>query len=101
MRLISTRDCKPGMKLGKPIFSTNGQTLLNRKMELTATMIERLGRMGYEYVYIDDPSMDGIFVEDSIRLETRIALRLSLEQIISKVVNTPDALMNGRLSISN
>lgn len=100
MRLISTRDCKPGMKLGRPIYSTNGQTLLNSQMELTASLIQRLGKIGYEYVYIDDPSMDGIYIEDAIRLETRIALRLSLEKLIDRVSYTPDAMMNGHLSIA-
>lgn len=100
MKLISTRECKPGMKLGRPIYSASGQTLLNHKMELTASMIQRLNAMGYDYIYVDDPSMEGIYIEDSIQLETRIALRLSLEQLIDRVTNTPTVLMEGRLSVS-
>lgn len=100
MRLISTMDCKPGMRLGKPIYSSSGQTLVNYHMELTDKMIERLSNMGYEYLYIDDPHTEGIFIEDSIQMETRMALRLSLERILSQIASNPAALTDGRMSVS-
>lgn len=100
MRMVSTMECKPGMRLGKAIYSSNGQTLLNDRMELTDSMIQRLNRMGYDYLYIDEPHTDDIYIEDSISMETRMALRLSLERIINQVATNPVALIDGRMSVS-
>lgn len=101
MRLISTLECKPGMKLGKPVYSSTGQKLVANQMELTESIIARLNGMGYEYLYIDDPSTEGIFIEDSIRIETRMALRLSLERLLNQLSIHPVALLDGRLSVYN
>lgn len=98
MKLVSTSDCTPGMRLGKPVYTASGQTLVNRNTVLTEAMIERLGRMGYEYLYIDDPGTDDIYIEDAISMETRMALRLSLEQLMDRVVRHADK--PGQLSIS-
>lgn len=86
MRLVSTKDCRPGMRLGKPVFTDSGQILVNEKMVLTESMIDRLHRMGYEYLFIDDPRSDDIFIEDTISMETRMALRLTLETVIDRVM---------------
>ncbi|MEX1030024.1 MAG: HD-GYP domain-containing protein [Paenibacillaceae bacterium] len=97
MRLISMAECKPGMRLGKPIYSNTGQTLINFRTELTDSMISRLSRMGYEYVYIDDPNTEGIFIEDTIKMETRMALRMTMEKLLSETVQNPMAINEGRV----
>jgi HD-GYP domain-containing protein (c-di-GMP phosphodiesterase class II) len=101
MRLIATMNCKPGMRLGKPIYTSKGQTLVNYQAELTAKIISRLHTMGYEYLYIDDPRTEDIYIEDAIRMETRMALRMSIERIMSQVASQPTALSSGQLSISS
>lgn len=98
MRLVSTKDCKPGMRLGSPVYTPSGQILVNEKMALTASMLERLNKMGYEYLYIDDPRTDDIFIEDTISMETRMALRLTLETVIDRVLRHADG--EGPLNIS-
>jgi hypothetical protein len=97
MRLITTADCKAGMRLGKPIYSLAGQTLLNYRAELTDSVISRLVGLGYEYVYIDDPNTEGIYIEDTIRMETRMALRMTLEQLLGETVHNPNSFVDGRV----
>lgn len=99
MKLVSTLDCRPGMKLGKPVYTAQGQTLVNSKTELTDVMIKRLGQMGYEYLYIDDPNTDDIFIEDAISMETRMALRLSLERLMDQFKRKP--IRAGEMYISH
>jgi putative nucleotidyltransferase with HDIG domain len=71
MRLLPTRSCVPGMRLGKAIFSEDGQVLLNRHVELTAGLITKLERYGVDYVYIEDALTSDIQIEDPISDETR------------------------------
>lgn len=99
MKLVSTLDCMPGMRLSKPIYTARGQTLVNRNTELTESMIRRLRQMGYEYLYIDDPNTEDIYIEDEVSMATRMALRLSLERLIDQIARQPFG--SGRLSISH
>lgn len=41
MRLVSTKDCRPGMRLGKPVFTDSGQILVNEKPEHFPRMLEQ------------------------------------------------------------
>jgi len=71
MRLLSTRHCKPGMRLAKRIYNEEGVILLNENAELTQPIIDRLCRYGVDFVYIHDPRTDDIVVVEPISDETR------------------------------
>jgi HD-GYP domain-containing protein (c-di-GMP phosphodiesterase class II) len=79
--LLSTLMCRPGMRLGKPIISAKGITLLVYRVELTQWMIEKLYRMGYDYLYIDEPHTEDIVIHDPLREETKILAHAQLRQI--------------------
>lgn len=100
MRLVPTVECRPGMILGKPIYSRAGQVLAERHMELNASTIDRLFQMGYEYLYIEDEHTEDIYIEDSINMETRMALRMTLQRILDTVAVNPAMIADGRLSLS-
>ncbi len=72
MRLLSLSQCRPGMKLGKNIYSEDGRVLLGTNMELTASIIRRLQNYGVDYLYIFDALTEDVVVPDMIRDETRI-----------------------------
>jgi HD-GYP domain-containing protein (c-di-GMP phosphodiesterase class II) len=84
MRIIPTALCQQGMRLGKAIFSEEGQILVGYQVELSNSMIRKLSQMGVDYLYIDDPRTDDIHIEDPIRDETRLILRNSLSKVFAR-----------------
>ncbi|TVY11566.1 HD-GYP domain-containing protein [Paenibacillus cremeus] len=72
MRLLPTRTCTPGMRLGRCIFSEEGIILLNENVELTQGLIQRLQQYGVDFVYIKDAVTDDIQIEDPLSGETRM-----------------------------
>lgn len=84
MIIVPTALCQPGMRLGKSIISEHGQVILRHHVELTSYMIMKLARMGLDFLYIQDSQTEDITIEDSIREETRVLLRLALSKIFNK-----------------
>jgi HD-GYP domain-containing protein (c-di-GMP phosphodiesterase class II) len=72
MRLLPTRNCQPGMKLGKKIYNEDGHVLLGTNVELTQTLITRLLEHGIDLVYIQDPFTEDVVPADMLSDETRI-----------------------------
>ncbi|MDF2667968.1 MAG: histidine kinase [Paenibacillus sp.] len=88
MRLIPTHLCVPGMRLGKPIFNSEGQILVGYQYQLSQNVINKLQKMGIEYLHIEDTHTDDIIIEDLIKEETRINLRSTLLHILDRVAST-------------
>ncbi|MFD0696846.1 HD-GYP domain-containing protein [Paenibacillus sp. GCM10027628] len=84
MRIIPTIMCQPGMRLGKAIFTEEGQILVGYRVELTNSMLRKLSQMRIDYLYIEDPRTDDIIIEDPIHEDTRAMLRTSLGKIFEK-----------------
>ncbi|CAG7641646.1 HD-GYP domain-containing protein [Paenibacillus allorhizosphaerae] len=72
MRLLPTRSCTPGMRLGKSIHSEEGVVLLNENVELTQGLIQRLKQYGVDFLYIKDDVTDDVKIEDPLSDETRL-----------------------------
>ncbi|GMX63804.1 HD-GYP domain-containing protein [Paenibacillus elgii] len=72
MRLLPLSMVKPGMRLGKKIYNSDGLTLLGERVELTQALITRLGEHGVDFVYIDDPRTRDLIVHDVLTEETRL-----------------------------
>ncbi|MEO3943947.1 HD-GYP domain-containing protein [Gorillibacterium sp. CAU 1737] len=100
MRLVTTRSCQPGAKLGKPIFSETGQVLLGKDVELTERLLVRLEENGVYYVYIEDPLTEDVVIEsvisDELRREATQTVRTEFRKMMgetlktSRSVNPPD-----------
>lgn len=71
MILMPLQLCKPGMKLGKPIFNEEGLILLGERMELTESSLRRLEQFGINYIYVEDSRTEDIVVSDIVSAETR------------------------------
>lgn len=72
VRLIPTRSCIPGMKLGKCIYNEEGVILLKEHVELTPTVLNRLQQLGIDFLYIEDEATNDVVIEDPISDETRM-----------------------------
>lgn len=70
MRLITIKQCKPGMRLAKKIFSEDGIVLLGERMELTERLIQRLEACHIQYLYIEDERTLDVEIKPLISEET-------------------------------
>lgn len=86
MRLIPTASCRPGLRLGKPIYSDEGLVLLGQRVELTQHLIKRLQQLGIDYIYIEDPDTDDIEIREPISDETRLRAYNEIRATFRKVM---------------
>ncbi|WP_248929737.1 HD-GYP domain-containing protein [Paenibacillus hamazuiensis] len=93
MRLLPTSMVKPGMRLGKAITAEDGKVLLGYNVTLTGNLIDKLKKMGYFQLYIEDARTSDIIIEDALRDDTRVALRNSLLRLFSQL-SSPGAANN-------
>ncbi|MEW9700966.1 HD-GYP domain-containing protein [Paenibacillus sp. SI8] len=84
MRIIPTIMCQPGMRLGKAIYTEEGQVLVGYRVELTTSILQKLSQLGIDYLYIEDLRTEDIHIEDPIHEETRMLLRSSLAKVFQK-----------------
>ncbi|HIW34869.1 MAG TPA: HD-GYP domain-containing protein [Candidatus Paenibacillus intestinavium] len=78
MRLLTIKQCKPGMRLAKKIFSEDGIVLLGEEMELTESLISRLESCHVQYVYIQDHRTGDI---DHAPLISEDTFRIAVKEI--------------------
>lgn len=88
MRLVSLRQVRPGMKLGRTVFTEDGKVLLGSGMVLTERLISGLVRSQIDSIYIDDPRTEGIEVEDVIRPQTRQIAVETIEKTFRQITNS-------------
>lgn len=74
MRLTMLEFIEAGAVLGKTILDVNGRPLLKRGTMLTASYVQRLQKLGYTTVYVDDPLTHDIVVEDFVPSELKSPL---------------------------
>ncbi|PDO09515.1 MAG: hypothetical protein BLM47_12165 [Candidatus Reconcilbacillus cellulovorans] len=71
MRLIPIHLCKPGMRLGRKIYSHDGKVLLAESTVLTKTMIRRLAALGISFIYVYDERTDDVELREWVDAEVR------------------------------
>jgi HD-GYP domain-containing protein (c-di-GMP phosphodiesterase class II) len=76
------------MRLGKPIHNNEGQVLVAHRFELNQTVINRLKKMGIDYIYVDEPQTEDILVEEGLKDETRQRLTATLKSIMQAVTSS-------------
>lgn len=101
MRLLPISMVQPGMRLGKPIMSEDGQLLLESGAELCAVRIRKLVHMGYQQLYIEDKQTEDIQIQDALREETRAAVRLHLLRAYQRLHQTGEWSSGERQFLSN
>ena len=71
MRLIPLWALRPGMKVARRVYDAQGFLLLNVGVTLEKEYIQSLKRIGIRAIYIEDPLIPDVDIEDVILEETR------------------------------
>jgi len=71
MRMMPISLSRPGMRLAKRIYSDEGIVLLAEGVELTSTLIRRLGECGISFIYVQDPLTDDLVIPELLGEETQ------------------------------
>lgn len=71
MRRISIDLVRPGMKVGRSLYNSNGQILLQEGVILTQRYIHKLKLLGIPAIYIDEGWLSDIHVDDVISEKIR------------------------------
>jgi len=85
MRKISLDHVQMGMVVGKPVYGSTGQVLLNTGIELKQQHLFYLKQLGINSIYIQDCRMDAIEVDDVVSEQVRSEGRALVAQIIRDV----------------
>lgn len=88
MRLLSMKQVRPGMRLGRTVFTDDGKVLLGVGMLLSDRLIDGLQRAGVDSIYIDDPRTNDIIVKDLIHPETRQVATQTIQKTFKQIANS-------------
>lgn len=72
MRIISTGKIRPGMIVGKNIYSADGRILLKKDVIITEGYLAQLDRLDIPYIYVKDHIDEDIVIDDVIKEESRV-----------------------------
>ncbi len=87
MYRVSLEFVRPGMVLGKAIISDTGTILLNRGVKLNDFYINKLIKLGYDSIFIEDEDTSDIVVEDDIKEQTRLKAVKNISALFSIPIN--------------
>lgn len=90
MRFVPFNCLKPGQVLGHDLVFDKNRVLLRNGVELTASLIRKIGLLGYQGVYIEDDISKNLYIEDVISDE----LRLSAQREIRSLFLAAEATIN-------
>lgn len=90
MRIMSIDRIRPGMIVGKNIYSADGNILLKRNVVITEGYLVQLDRLGIPHIYIKDYVNDDIEVNDVIREESRVEAVNITRQAMERVYKGQD-----------
>lgn len=85
MRLIPIEKARVGMILGKNIYGTSGQVLLNEGVKLTEKYLSLLANYGVSSLYIKNSPDDDIVIDDIVSEKTRLLALNTTRKIVDKI----------------
>lgn len=106
MRYINMDRAQPGMVVGKSIYNEEGSVLVNYRVTLTESLIERMKKKGLMGLYIEDNLSSDIEVEDLISDELGIKAAQALREMdIDEAMNvageiTDELSTQGEISVN-
>jgi HD-GYP domain-containing protein (c-di-GMP phosphodiesterase class II) len=95
MRMMPISLSRPGMKLAKKIYSDDGIVLLAEGVELTASLIRRLGDCGISFLYIQDARTEGLMVPELLSEETQRRTIQAIRDAFRDFVDYPQKSKTG------
>ncbi|MFW5648809.1 MAG: HD-GYP domain-containing protein [Candidatus Alkaliphilus sp. MAG34] len=85
MRIISTGKIRPGMIVGKNIYSADGRILLKKDVIITEGYLAQLDRLDIPYIYVKDHIDEDIVIDDVIKEESRVEAVNITRRAIEKI----------------
>ncbi|MFC5407381.1 HD-GYP domain-containing protein [Cohnella soli] len=86
MIIMHTNECRPGMKLGRSIYTEQGHVLAGRGFVLTEHAIKKLQQLGLPYLHIEELGTEDIAPDQAIRDETIIVIHGALTHVMDELV---------------
>ncbi len=83
MRICSIENIPNGAKLAKPIYDIKGLLLLNKGIDLTEGMINRLRLSNIFFIYIEDKISEGIEIHSIVDDQMKASVAFSIKQIMN------------------
>lgn len=90
MRLVPL-DRAEGRALGRTIVSATGQVLLRRGVVLTPGYLQALRGLGYGAVYVEDPLVPDVELEEAVSVETQSRAQRAVREAFAQVQRAGDA----------
>ncbi|HWQ73006.1 MAG TPA: HD-GYP domain-containing protein [Desulfitobacteriaceae bacterium] len=90
MRLVNVGCLETGTVLAKPVINPAGQVLLQAGIILTTVYIERLKRLGFDVVFVQDDRFEDVEVRSAISTTTRELAYRTVHKITQNIVNGKD-----------
>ncbi|WP_219640910.1 HD-GYP domain-containing protein [Cohnella sp. CFH 77786] len=95
MIIMRTSECRPGMKLGRSIYTEQGHVLAGRGFILTEHAIYKLQQMGLPFLHIEEQGTEDIAPDQAIRDETLIVLHGALSHVLDELSAGAKSAMAG------
>lgn len=106
MRRVSIANLILGMILAQPVYGSTGAMLIPAKTTISQHHIDNLKKRGVSEVWIEDPRMEGVIIEDAVANPIKIKALQTVRTLFQKAsknkdkkeVIIPDAIINGIVS---
>lgn len=95
MRLVVLDDLTDDMVLAKPLYQDIGMILLSEGATNLTKYRDKIKKLGFEYVYVEDEISQGIQIDDVVSKEVRLEGQRMANNILGnlvkdKAINTPE-----------
>jgi len=101
MRLVAIQDISGEEILAQPIYDIDGRKLLNQGIRLKPSYIEKLHDKGIFSVYVEDQISEGIELDDTLCLETRIKAKQVVNQELNRYVRSKEIHLQELVNLVN
>ncbi|MCK8824163.1 HD-GYP domain-containing protein [Fuchsiella alkaliacetigena] len=85
MRKVLVEDLKPGMRVGKTIYLSDGRVMLNAGVILKKSYIRRLEELSIPAVFIVDESLPNVEIPEVISDQTRLKASMALRECMGNI----------------
>ncbi|PSL44438.1 HD-GYP domain-containing protein (c-di-GMP phosphodiesterase class II) [Salsuginibacillus halophilus] len=90
MKLLPAAQVKPNEVLAQPIYSDNGQVLLQAGVTLTERLLSRLNNKGITYIYVEDKRTEDIEVTSPLNPQTRVEAMQTIKEQFQVAAEVPN-----------
>jgi len=85
MQKINIQFLKPGMEIGKTIYSSDGKVLLSEGLKIKSSYIDKLMDLGITEIYVNTSETSDIDIKDVIEEQNRLAAKEIIKLTMEKV----------------